>query len=77
LPYLNGRFRWFILLVPLFVGFGRIYVGAHLPLDVLGGWAMGVGSAFVVHLIAGRPPLTQAVDQEQVEAEQDPLPASS
>jgi len=31
----------------------------------------------VVHLIAGRPPLTRAVDQEQVEAEQDPLPASS
>ncbi len=77
LPYLNGRYRWLILLVPLVVGFGRIYVGAHLPLDVLGGWAMGVGSAFVVHLIAGRPPLTRAVDQERVEAEQDPLPASS
>ena len=77
LPYLNGRYRWLILLVPLVVGFARIYVGAHLPLDVLGGWAIGVGSAFIVHLIAGRPPLTRAVDPAQVEAEQDPLPASS
>jgi undecaprenyl-diphosphatase len=77
LPYLNGRFRWVVLAVPLAVGFGRIYVGAHLPLDVLGGWAIGVGSAFLVHLIAGRPPLTRPVDPEQVEAEPDPLPASS
>lgn len=77
LPYLNGRYRWLILFVPLVVGFGRIYVGAHLPLDVLGGWAIGIGSAFIVHLIAGRPPLTRAVDPEQVEAEQDPLPSSS
>jgi undecaprenyl-diphosphatase len=77
LPYLNGRYRWLILLVPLVVGFARIYVGAHLPLDVVGGWAIGVGSAFIVHLIAGRPPLTRPVDPAQVEAEQDPLPASS
>jgi undecaprenyl-diphosphatase len=77
LPYLNGRYRWLILLIPLVVGFARIYVGAHLPLDVIGGWAIGVGSAFIVHLIAGRPPLTRAVDTAQVEAEQDPLPASS
>jgi len=77
LPYLNGRYRWLILLVPLVVGLARIYVGAHLPLDVVGGWAIGVGSAFIVHLIAGRPPLTRAVDPAQVEAEQDPLPASS
>ena len=77
LPYLNGRYRWLILLVPLVVGFARIYVGAHLPLDVVGGWAIGIGSAFAVHLIAGRPPLTRAVDAAQVEAEPDPLPASS
>jgi undecaprenyl-diphosphatase len=76
LPYLRGRFRWLVVLVPLAVGFGRIYVGAHLPLDVLGGWAIGIGSAFLVHLIAGRPPFTRDVDQQRVEAEPDPVPAS-
>jgi membrane-associated phospholipid phosphatase len=76
LPYLNGRYRWLVLLVPAVVGFGRIYVGAHLPLDVIGGWAIGVGSAFAVHLIAGRPPFTRDVDPKRVDAEKDPLPAS-
>jgi membrane-associated phospholipid phosphatase len=76
LAYLNGRYKWLLLLIPLAVGFGRIYVGAHLPLDVLGGWALGIGSAFLVHLIAGRPPFTRDVDPERVEAEPDPIPAS-
>jgi membrane-associated phospholipid phosphatase len=77
LPYLRGRYRWLVLLVPAMVGFGRIYVGAHLPLDVIGGWAIGVGSAFAIHLIAGRPPFTRDVDPERVEAEPNPLPASA
>jgi membrane-associated phospholipid phosphatase len=77
LPYLPGRYRWLVLLVPLIVGFGRVYVGAHLPLDVIGGWAIGVASAFIVHFVAGRPPFTRDVDQERVEAEADPIPASA
>jgi undecaprenyl-diphosphatase len=28
--------------VPAAVGLARVYVGAHLPLDVLGGWALGL-----------------------------------
>jgi membrane-associated phospholipid phosphatase len=77
LPYLRGKYRWLVLLVPAIVGFGRIYVGAHLPLDVIGGWSIGVGSAFIVHCIAGRPPFTRDVDQARVEAEPDPVPASA
>lgn len=77
LPYLQGRYRWLVLLVPAAVGFGRIYVGAHLPMDVIGGWAIGTGAAFGIHLIAGRPPFTRDVDQELVEAEPDPLPVSA
>ncbi|MBC7708213.1 flippase-like domain-containing protein [Polaromonas sp.] len=47
------RYRKYILLVVLMVGLSRMYLGAHFPLDVLGGWALGalVGSALV--LIAG------------------------
>jgi undecaprenyl-diphosphatase len=77
LPYLRGKYRWLLLIVPAVVGFGRIYVGAHLPLDVLGGWAIGVGSAFMIHLIAGRPPFTRDVDPARVEAEPDPVPVSA
>jgi membrane-associated phospholipid phosphatase len=36
-----------------------VYVGAHLPLDVVGGWAIGVFAASAVHLILGVPSRTQ------------------
>jgi undecaprenyl-diphosphatase len=33
------------------VGLGRIYVGAHLPLDVIGGWAVGWAVGSLVHFL--------------------------
>ena len=44
--------RWAIaaLVVGLAVLFGRIYVGAHLPLDVIGGAALGAIAGSVVNL---------------------------
>jgi undecaprenyl-diphosphatase len=45
------------LVIPLTVGFARVYVGAHLPLDIVGGWAIGIACAFAVHLAVGRPDL--------------------
>jgi membrane-associated phospholipid phosphatase len=57
LPYLPSRYRWWILLVPVIVAFARVYVGAHLPLDIVGGWAIGIACAFAVHLAVGRPDL--------------------
>jgi undecaprenyl-diphosphatase len=33
----------------------RVHVGAHLPLDVVGGAALGVAVAGVVRLVVGRP----------------------
>ncbi len=35
------RWAWLALLVPLVIGYSRIYVGVHYPSDVLGGWALG------------------------------------
>lgn len=43
-----GRRTWPIWLLPFFVGLSRVYVGVHFPLQVLGGWALGIVVGFVV-----------------------------
>jgi undecaprenyl-diphosphatase len=57
-PFLMGRWRWAVWLAPVIVGFARVYVGAHFPLDVVGGFALGYTVAAVTHLVGGS--LTQA-----------------
>lgn len=42
LPHLGARGRAGVLLAVPVVGLARMYVGAHLPLDVLGGAALGL-----------------------------------
>ncbi len=39
---LPGRWRWLPFPVASVVGFARVYYGAHLPLDVLGGAGLGI-----------------------------------
>lgn len=56
LPYVSRRVRWALVGVALLVGLIRVYVGAHLPLDVVGGAALAVLVAAAVHLALGRPP---------------------
>ena len=41
-PHLGRRTRWLALTAAPVVGLSRIYVGAHLPLDVLGGASLGL-----------------------------------
>lgn len=50
-PYLHLRWRVVTLLLAAAVGFTRLYFGAHLPLDVLGGAALGVAVGACVHLV--------------------------
>lgn len=40
-PYLGRRARWVAVAVAMGVCLSRMYVGAHLPLDVVGGAALG------------------------------------
>ena len=54
-PYLRGRWRIMPWLVVALVGFARMYLGAHNPLDVLGGFALGVAIGAVVNLLVKVP----------------------
>ena len=54
-PWLPRRLRRLAWAVALLVGVSRIYVGAHLPLDVLGGYALGWAIGACVHLLLGAP----------------------
>lgn len=37
----RSRLAWLALLIPLVIGYSRIYVGVHYPSDVLSGWILG------------------------------------
>jgi undecaprenyl-diphosphatase len=53
--YLTGPWLWVSVALSLVVPIGRIYVAAHLPLDVVGGAALGVVAASATHLTLGVP----------------------
>lgn len=44
------RYRKYLLILTLLVGVSRMYLGAHFPLDIVGGWALGavVGSTIAL-----------------------------
>jgi membrane-associated phospholipid phosphatase len=54
-PYLGRRGRAIGVTVAIIVCLARVYVGAHLPLDIVGGAALGLAVAGAVRLVAGRP----------------------
>ncbi|MGH2755805.1 MAG: phosphatase PAP2 family protein [Actinomycetota bacterium] len=51
--YLGRTGRIVVWTVATLVGFARMYVGAHLPLDVLGGAALGWAVGSLVHALLG------------------------
>ncbi|HYX43816.1 MAG TPA: phosphatase PAP2 family protein [Acidimicrobiales bacterium] len=53
-PYLGRTGRWVVWVVALLVGGARMYAGAHLPLDVVGGAALGLATGGAVSLVGGR-----------------------
>ena len=54
-PYLGRRARWVAFAWAAGVCVSRMYVGVHLPLDVVGGAALGWAAGSLVHLLLGAP----------------------
>jgi membrane-associated phospholipid phosphatase/predicted Ser/Thr protein kinase len=54
-PYLGRRGRRVAWAIATAVCLSRLFVGAHLPLDVIGGAAVGWAVGAVVHLVLGAP----------------------
>ncbi|MFC0006414.1 flippase-like domain-containing protein [Micromonospora siamensis] len=54
-PTLPRRWRWPVWVAVAAVGLARIHVGAHLPVDVLGGALVGWFSAGLTRLLPGHP----------------------
>jgi undecaprenyl-diphosphatase len=53
--YLSTRTAIIAVCVAVFVCLARVYVGAHLPLDIVGGVALGLVVAAEIRQILGRP----------------------
>jgi len=54
-PYLSRPARWAAYGLAATVALARIHVGAHLPLDTVGGAALGCLLGWTYHLIVGVP----------------------
>ncbi len=54
-PYLPAKWRFVPIVLLAIVLVGRLYVGAHLPLDLVGGVALGVSAGAAANLVVGVP----------------------
>lgn len=54
-PHVPRRYRWILWVLAITVGLSRIYVGAHLPLDVVGGAGLGFAVGALFRLAIGTP----------------------
>lgn len=53
MPYLRRRLQWVAWALVALVALGRVYVGVHFPLDVVGGLGLGLLIGALVNLLLG------------------------
>ena len=70
--YFGHKMRYLFWTLATIVGFSRIYFGAHLPLDVLGGAAMGWAVGSLIHLVLGSPTEEQEHPHEVATPAEEP-----
>jgi undecaprenyl-diphosphatase len=63
--YLDRRGKIVVVGLAALVALGRVYVGVHLPLDVIGGAAMGWAIASLMHFVV--LPEVTGVDPDEPE----------
>ena len=67
-PYTTARWqRVTIWALAVLTCFGRMYAGAHLPLDVIGGAGLGVAIGAVIHLIIGTADAPRPEEPEETD----------
>jgi membrane-associated phospholipid phosphatase len=72
-PYVPPRGRIALAVVVLLVMFARVYVGAHNPLDVVCGVALGVVLGALINLVLSAPRRSRVAQQEVERAPADDL----
>ncbi len=55
LPYLTRRWQVAVVVLAILNSLARVYLGAHTPLDVIGGAAAGITVAALLNLLVGVP----------------------
>lgn len=51
IPYLPWKWRWIVPLGIVLVGLSRMYLGEHLPLDIIGGFAVSLAAVAFVRVL--------------------------
>ncbi len=62
-PYVRREWRWAPFALAAVVAVARVHVGAHFPLDVVGGAALGCGVAYLWRFAVGVPTGTTPSDR--------------
>ncbi len=52
-PYMKKKYRKYVWIFVALIAIGRIYVGAHFPFDVVGGFFIGAFVGYAIRLIRG------------------------